>query len=150
MFNQPFPPSQVRPIRPAMTVSRLAQLGQEVPVTWFSLGAGTSITPEFYDCTTLYLGGEGSGTFVLGSDAHDVPMHPGQLLWVPPGTLCGTCTDNGLIYTEIIIKKENLTMNSFFLDRLHRFEGPDLLRRGQHRQPGPGPHRQHEIRADGL
>ena len=112
MFNQPFTPSQVRPIRPAMTVSRPAQLGQEVPVTWFSLGAGTSITPEFYDCTTLYLGGEGSGTFVLGSDAHDVPMHPGQLLWVPPGTLCGTCTDNGLIYTEIIIKKENLTMNS--------------------------------------
>lgn len=112
MFNQPFPPSQVRPIRPAMTVSRPAQLGQEVPVTWFSLGAGTSITPEFYDCTTLYLGGEGSGTFVLGSDAHDVPMHPGQLLWVPPGTLCGTCTDNGLIYTEIILKKENLTMNS--------------------------------------
>lgn len=76
MFNQPFTPSQVRPIRPAMTVSRPAQLGQEVPVTWFSLGAGTSITPEFYDCTTLYLGGEGSGTFVLGSDAHDVPMHP--------------------------------------------------------------------------
>ena len=60
MFNQPFTPSQVRPIRPAMTVSRPAQLGQEVPVTWFSLGAGTSITPEFYDCTTLYLGGEGS------------------------------------------------------------------------------------------
>lgn len=36
MFNQPFTPSQVRPIRPAMTVSRPAQLGQEVPVTWFS------------------------------------------------------------------------------------------------------------------
>ena len=34
------------------------------------------------------------------------------MLWVPPGTLCGTRTDNGLIYTEIIIKKENLTMNS--------------------------------------
>ena len=30
----------------------------------------------------------------------------------PPGTLCGTRTDNGLIYTEIILKKENLTMNS--------------------------------------
>ena len=30
----------------------------------------------------------------------------------PPGTLCGTHTDNGLIYTEIILKKENLTMNS--------------------------------------
>ena len=30
MFNQPFTPSQVRPIRPAMTVSRPAQLGHDV------------------------------------------------------------------------------------------------------------------------
>ena len=36
----------------------------------------------------------------------------------PPGTLCGTRTDNGLIYTEIILKKENLTMNSI-LNGLH-------------------------------
>lgn len=72
MSNQPFTLSQVRPIREAMTVSRPAHLGQEVPVTWFSLGAGTSITPESYDCTTLYLGGEGSGTFVLGNDGRAV------------------------------------------------------------------------------
>ena len=26
-----------------------------------------------------------------------------------------------------------MILSSFFLDRLHRFEGPDLLRRGQHR-----------------
>ncbi len=91
MSNQPFTLSQVRPIREAMTVSRPAHLGQEVPVTWFSLGAGTSITPESYDCTTLYLGGEGSGTFVLGNDGR---------------------TDTGMIYTEIILKKETFTMNS--------------------------------------
>ena len=60
MNNVPFTLSQVRPIRDAMTVSRPSGLGYGVPVTWFSLGAGTSITPEYYDCTTLYLGGEGS------------------------------------------------------------------------------------------
>lgn len=76
MSNQPFTLSQVRPIREAMTVSRPAHLGQEVPVTWFSLGAGTSITPESYDCTTLYLGGEGSGTFVLGNDGRTVAVAP--------------------------------------------------------------------------
>lgn len=92
MSNQPFTLSQVRPIREAMTVSRPAHLGQEVPVTWFSLGAGTSITPESYDCTTLYLGGEGSGTFVLGDDSRAVAVCPGQLLAVPPKTLCGTRT----------------------------------------------------------
>ena len=73
MFNQPFTLSQVRPIRDAMTVSRPAQLGREVPVTWFSLGAGTSITPESYDCTTLYLSGEGTGDFILGEDGRSVP-----------------------------------------------------------------------------
>ena len=112
MSNQPFTLSQVRPIRDAMTVSRPAGLGREVPVTWFSLGADTSITPEYYDCTTLYLGGEGSGEFILGEDGHAVAMRPGQLLAVPPKMLCGSQTADGMIYTEIILKKENFTMNS--------------------------------------
>ena len=112
MSNRVFTLSQVRPIRPAMTVSRPANLGREVPVTWFSLGGGTSITPEYYDCTTLYLGGEGSGDFILGEEDRTVPLHPGQLLYVPPKLLCGTKTDSGLIYTEIILKKETPTMNS--------------------------------------
>ena len=77
MSNQPFTLAQKRPIRDAMTISRPAQLGAEVPVTWFSLGGGTSITPEYYDCTTLYLGGEGNGEFILGEDGHAVPLCPG-------------------------------------------------------------------------
>ena len=112
MFDQPFTLAQVRPIRSAMTVSRPAGLGRQVPVTWFSLGAGTSITPESYDCTTLYLGGEGSGAFILGGDGRTVAMGPGQLLAVPPKTLCGCKTACGMIYTEIILKKENFTMNN--------------------------------------
>ena len=112
MSERCFTLSQVRPIRDAMTVSRPAGLGREVPVTWFSLGAGTSITPEYYDCTTLYLGGEGTGSFILGEDGHEVTMKPGQLLNVPPKMLCGSKTASGMIYTEIILKKENFTMNS--------------------------------------
>ena len=88
----PFTLSQLRPIREAMTVSRPAKLGESVPVTWFSLGGGTSITPEYYDCTTLYLGGEGCGDFLLGEESRIVPLHPGHLLAVPP--------------------KENFTMNN--------------------------------------
>ena len=112
MNNVPFTLSQVRPIRDAMTVSRPSGLGYEVPVTWFSLGAGTSITPESYDCTTLYLGGEGNGKFLLGVDGQEVSVKPGEVLYVPPKTLCGTKTDSGMIYTEIILKKENFTMNN--------------------------------------
>ena len=112
MNNVPFTLSQVRPIRDAMTVSRPSGLGYGVPVTWFSLGAGTSITPESYDCTTLYLGGEGNGKFLLGVDGQEVSVKPGEVLYVPPKTLCGTKTDSGMIYTEIILKKENFTMNN--------------------------------------
>ena len=112
MTHSPFTVAQVRPIRDAMTISRPARLGQEVPVTWFSLGAGTTITPEAYDCTTLYLTAEGSGSFVLGPEGKHVTARPGELLVVPSGTLCGSAADSGLIYTEIILKKENYTMNS--------------------------------------
>ena len=83
-----------------------------MPVTWFSLGAGTSITPEYYDCTTLYLGGEGNGKFLLGVDGQEVSVKPGEVLYVPPKMLCGCLTDSGMIYTEIILKKENFTMNN--------------------------------------
>ena len=112
MNNAPFTVSQMRPIRAAMTVSRPARLGESVPVTWFSLGAGTSITPEYYDCTTVYLVAEGSGEFILGDDGHYVHVKPDELLLIPPKMLCGTKTDSGLLYTEVILKKENPVMNS--------------------------------------
>ena len=60
----------------------------------------------------LYLGGEGCGDFLLGEESRIVPLHPGQLLAVPPKMLCGCLTDSGMIYTEIILKKENFTMNN--------------------------------------
>ena len=99
MSERVFTISQKRPIRPEMTVSRPAGLGETVPVTWFSLGTGTSITPEYYDCTTLYLIAEGSGEFILGEDGHSVTVTPDELLLVPPKMLCGTKTDSGLLYT---------------------------------------------------
>ena len=103
MNNTPFTIAQMRPIRDGMTVSRPAHLGA-VPVTWFSLGAGTTITPESYDCTTLYIAAEGAGCFVLGDDARPTPICPGELLVLPPKTLCGAAADTGMIYTDIILK----------------------------------------------
>ena len=111
MTNQPFTAAQVRPIREGMTISRPARLGSTVPVTWFSLGAGTSITPESYDTPTVYLGGEGVGTFLLEEQAMPVPLGPGQLLFVPSGCLCGTETAAGTVYTELILKKEPTMTN---------------------------------------
>lgn len=60
-------------------------------------------------------GAEGSGCFVLGEEARHVPLAPGELLVLPSKTLCGTLADSdgtGMIYTEIILKKEQFTMNN--------------------------------------
>ena len=140
MNNTPFTIAQMRPIREAMTISRPARLGAEVPVTWFSMGAGTSITPESYDCTTLYLGAEGQRVLCAGRGGPPRTPCPGELLVLPSKTLCGTLADSdgaGMIYTEIILKKEQFTMNNIIKSGpAHRPERPDLLRGRQHRQPG--------------
>ncbi len=101
-----FRASDRRPIRPEMTVSRPEMAGDNAFVTWFSLGADTSITPETYDVPVLYLGGEGDTAFLLGEAGERVLLKPGELLYVPGGTLCGTETAVGSIYTELIIRKE--------------------------------------------
>jgi len=127
MNNVPFTLSQVRPVRDAMTVSRPSGLSYEVPVTWFSLGAGTSITPEYYDCTTIYLGGEGNGRFLLGADGQEVSVKPGELLYVPPKTLCGTKTDNGMIYRNHFEKGEFYHEQHHQGWPAHRTEEPHFL-----------------------
>ena len=110
-MERPFTVAQMRPIRPEMTISRTAGLGGSTCVTWFSLGAHTSITPESYDRPALYLGAEGSGEVVLGEQANCVPIAPGALVYVPAKTLCGAKSADGVVYTEIIAEKE-LTMNN--------------------------------------
>lgn len=125
MEHQPFTIAQMRPIRDCMTVSRPANLGKEVPVTWFSLGAGTTITPESYDCTTLYVGAMGNGRFILGEDGRAVPFAGDDFLAVPPKTLCGTSTDIGMIYTEIILKKENTILTALEGKAIIDYEGQD-------------------------
>lgn len=112
MSSAPFTIAKMRPIREGMTISRPSGLSSLVPVTWFSMGADTSITPESYDHPTFYLVDEGEGDFLLGTDNTPVHARKGDFLAVPSHTLCGTQTKEGLIYTEIIIKKEKHTMNN--------------------------------------
>lgn len=101
---------QLRPIREGMTISRNAGMGVENSVTFFSMGAETSISQERYDVAALYLGSTGRADFLLGEDGKERSLLEGELLVVPGGTLCGVNTENGCVYTEIITKKE-ITMN---------------------------------------
>lgn len=70
--------SEKRPIRDEMTISRSAGLSSHNPVTWFSMGAKTSISQESYDNTILYLGEEGVSTFLLGNPAQKAFFKQGR------------------------------------------------------------------------
>ena len=54
------------PCGPGMTISRPLHLGQSIGAAWFSLGAGTSISPERYDRPALYVG---AAAFLRDKDA---------------------------------------------------------------------------------
>lgn len=109
-MNQPFTIEGLRPIRSGMTISRDSKLGVTNKATYFSMGAQTSISQESYDRMTMYLGAAGSGEFIIGEERLRVVMEPDKLLIVPAGVLCGMETAQGMVYTEIILEKEN-TMN---------------------------------------
>lgn len=106
-LSQVFTIEQLRPIRSGMTVSRNSKLGEVNNVTYFSMGADTSISQESYDRMTMYIGAAGRGEFILGDEKKLVTMEPDAVLIVPAGTLCGMQTSDGMVYTEIILKKEN-------------------------------------------
>ena len=101
----------VRPARDGMTISRDAGLGSENTVTFFALGAGTSISRERYDMTSMYIGALGEAVFLTGDDAGRQSFLDGDMLIVPGRTLCGVESGSGAVYTEIIIKKE-INMNN--------------------------------------
>ena len=90
-----------------MTVSRDSKLGDVNKVTYFSMGGDTSISQESYDRMTMYIGAAGRGEFILEAEKKLVTMEPGSAVIVPAGTLCGMQTSEGMVYTEIILKKEN-------------------------------------------
>ena len=55
-MDKVFKIEDLRPIRDEMTVSRNSRLSDKTPITYFSLGKGTSISQESYDNTTVYIG----------------------------------------------------------------------------------------------
>ncbi len=108
MLQKPFTIEGLHPIRKGMTVSHDSKLGDKTKVTYFSLGEHTSISQESYDRVTMYVGASGSGTFLLGKEPEKVTLSPDRALVVSAGTLCGMETEEGLVYTEIILDKENV------------------------------------------
>jgi len=99
------------PPREGLTVSTAERFYAETAVTHFSLGKGTDISPERYERPVLYFGQGGEGSFLIGDDHTEVKVCMGDLLVTEPGNLCGSKTDNGFVYTEVMPGKE-IMMNT--------------------------------------
>lgn len=109
MLNKVFAINDVRPIKEGMTISRPTLLSKDIPITWFSLAKDTSISAETYSFPIIYLGNYNKGTFTL--NGKNVVIKENELLLVDKDTLCGCFTNEGMIYTEIILK-EDFVLNS--------------------------------------
>jgi len=97
-----------RPPKEGLTVSAAVFSEENVKATVFSLGKGTDIAPERYDNQTLYLVLSGDGEF-FGDDKNG--LMSGDALITNKNALCGVKTVNGLVYIEILTKKE-FSMNN--------------------------------------
>ncbi len=74
-------------------------------VSIFSLGKSTDISLESYDHPTLI--------YILGGNGHfnDSKVKEGDLLFFKEGEYVGKKTEEGLVYLEIHLNKENTVMN---------------------------------------
>ena len=64
------------------------------------MGKDTSISQESYDRMTMYIVAAGQGIFIIGENQKEVFLQPDMALVVPPKTLCGMQTSEGLVYYE--------------------------------------------------
>lgn len=103
-----FSAAEIHKPKDGLTISAPAGLLSETAVTWFSLGEGTDISAETYDRPVIYLGMGGTGKIVLQETKKS--LGSGEMLIILPGTLCGTETEKGFVYTEVM-PKEGLNMN---------------------------------------
>ncbi len=108
MESRVFRIEEERRPKAGLTISADARLGGMGKVHFFSLGPNTDISPERYDCPTLYMGAGGQGDFVLGEETScPARLEKGGILFVPGGMLCGMkARETGFVYTEILMEKE--------------------------------------------
>jgi quercetin dioxygenase-like cupin family protein len=87
-----------------LTISR--KVSQDNSIYYFSLGAGTDISPEAYNYNKLILAA--GGFFSLYSPAFSKPISNGCAIITPTGLPVGTKTENGAVYVEVELGSDTM------------------------------------------
>ncbi len=87
-----------------LTISR--KVSEDNSIYYFSLGAGTDISPEEYGYNKLLLAA--GGTFSLYSPSFSKPISFGYAIITPTGLPVGTKTENGAVYVEVELGSETM------------------------------------------
>lgn len=91
------------------TISKAVQNGTNA-ISYFSLAAGTDISAEIYPSYKMILLAKGD-LIVYGRDGYEKRLGVGEGIFTPADQPVGMRTDQGAVYTEISILKEDI-MNS--------------------------------------
>ncbi len=87
-----------------LTISR--KVSADNSIYYFSLGAGTDISPEAYDYKKLIL--TAGGTFSLYSPAYTKPIPQGCAIITPTDLPVGTKTEKGAVYVEVALRRDTM------------------------------------------
>ncbi len=87
-----------------LTISR--KVSEDNSIYYFSLGAGTDISPEEYGYNKLLLAA--GGIFSLYSPSFSKPISFGCAIITPTGLPVGTKTENGAVYVEVELGSETM------------------------------------------
>lgn len=93
------------PTVPGCTISKSVFAGEENNLIYFSLAEDTSISAETYQNPKLLILNSGSMT-VFAPEGDEQKMQAGDVTVMPAGTPVGMRTEEGAVYTELSLGKE--------------------------------------------
>lgn len=109
MSEKVFSIAEKHPPRDFLTISTSSKISSINSITYFSLGKNTDISEETYPNHVVLIGNYGLGEINL--EGRNLTLGENDFVFIPKDSLYGVSTKDGFVYTEILLKKVEYSMN---------------------------------------
>ena len=92
-----------------LTISTKSNIPSENNITYFSLGKNTDISCESYSKHVLLIGNGGKSEINIEGEIKTLKKD--EIIFILKNTLYGISTKEGFVFSEILLEKEEYTMN---------------------------------------